>query len=240
MTRATDRRRNTRLLVVLVSVSALSLAVLRPAALGASPEPTRASGHVEWLEAYWEHDDEIHPGSPNDTASMSQGVITVRLRRQGDAWVDDGSTFRSTAQEAEGPYPLSDVYDCTLFGYRLLSLAEGRLDSDPANWIRLDLDPAAGTASFGAAVGGRVGQTGISWGLLGRECQGPDTHKELRSGGGGGSPGCPNDGGVIGTMDAPGSASPSRASTTNTGRPGTKDTGRPTTTVRRTTGGSRA
>jgi hypothetical protein len=174
-----------------------------PDALGAVPEPTRATGYVSWANVLsWKDDNPVNLGTWNSYAGGSQGVIKVRLRRQGDEWVDDGTTFRSNNQQMWGPYYVQN--DCMKVNWSEWGFAEGRLDAHRNNWIRLDLDLAAGTASFGAAVAGTGPGYGTreTWGYTGTGCpKGPT--REIHPVGGGGGPACPKQAGVEGgTMDA--------------------------------------
>jgi hypothetical protein len=132
---------------------------------------------------------------------MSQGVIVVRLRREGDEWVDDGTTFRSHNEAMWGP----SLGPCSKVKEREWGVGAGRLDARSSNWIVLRLDPAAGTAYFGAAVGATglpAYGTSRQWSLVG-DCDGRQgDYSEIIPVGGGGAPGCPKDAGVEGTMDA--------------------------------------
>jgi hypothetical protein len=174
-----------------------------PDALGADPVSTRATGYVSWANVYsWWDDKPVDPSASNSYVGGSQGVIKVRLRRERDEWVDDGTTFRSNNQEMHGP--LLDPW-CSRINDRSWGFGAGRLDALSSNWIVLRLDLAAGTAYFGAAVGATgLPSHGISrnWSLVG-DCWGrPGDRSEIIPVGGGGAPGCPKDAGVEGTMDA--------------------------------------
>jgi hypothetical protein len=148
-----------------------------PASADQEEEPTHLTGRLVTRSIHMD----IGAEPLHRTGYEVNTIITVRMRRVGSQWVDDGSRFRASGMYAHlGPFAQGPR--CTIFVDENRWLQEARFDAaDPLtgqvpSYIVLTTDPATGVAELLVVMqGGRFGS------IYGDSCAGDPAQAQRNS-----------------------------------------------------------
>jgi hypothetical protein len=159
--------------ILTVALAFLVACVSSTASQSEAEEVSHASGLIAWVQMYEEHGDDW-----NETWGQgTEGIMRVRMERNGAEWVDAGSTFHAQYQSWRAPhanYPGLPL-DCTMLKEEIWWPApRSRFDAiDPPTGfvpssIALEIGAEEGVASIYATMSG--GPYSVTTVLEGADC----------------------------------------------------------------------